>query len=96
MTASPVVLRPALASDAPALAELAALDSSRALTGEIVLAASGGGIAAAMSLETGAVIADPFVATGGLVDMLRVAARPAAPRPRRRLLTAPLLARAAV
>jgi len=96
MTASPVVLRPALASDAPALAELAALDSSRVLTGEVLLAASGGGIAAALSLDTGAVVADPFVATDGLVEMLRVAAGPAAPAPRRDLLPVPRLARAFV
>jgi hypothetical protein len=95
MTASPVVLRPALPADAPALAELAVLDSAAPLTGEVLLAVTDGEVAAAMSLQTGAVVADPFVATNGLVEMLRVAARPAAPRPRQRLsLLAPLLARA--
>ena len=41
-----------------------------------------------MSLDTGAVVADPFVPTAHLVDLLRTAARPA-PRRRARLAAAP-------
>ena len=53
------------------------------LTGEVLIAVSGGDVAAAMSLDTGAVIADPFEPTAHLVELLRTAARPA-PRQRPR------------
>jgi hypothetical protein len=87
---TPVLIRPARAADAADLADLAALDSAAPLTGEVLLAKhSGGEIAAAMSLDTGAVIADPFVPTANLVELLRTAARPA-PRRRGRLAALPL------
>jgi hypothetical protein len=87
---TPVVIRPARASDAADLAVLAALDSAAPLTGEVVLAEhSEGEVAAAMSLDTGAVIADPFVPTSQLVELLRTAARPA-PARRSRLAAVPL------
>jgi hypothetical protein len=78
---TPIVVRPARPVDAAALHRLAALDSARPLTGEILIAVSGGDVAAAMSLDTGAVIANPFEPTAHLVELLRTAARPA---PRRR------------
>ena len=78
---TPVLVRPARTIDADALRDLAALDSARTLTGDVIVAASGGEIAAAMSLDTGAVVADPFVPTTHLVELLRTAARPT---PRRR------------
>ena len=97
MTASPVVLRPAVSADASVLAELAVLDSAAPLTGDVLLAFTGGDVVAAMSLETGAVISDPFVPTTGLVEMLRGAAHRAEPQARRssrrRLSLVPLLAR---
>jgi hypothetical protein len=74
---TPILVRPARAADADALSVLAALDSARPLTGDVLLAFSGGAVAAAMSLDTGAVIADPFQPTGRLVELLRAAARPA-------------------
>ena len=74
---TPILVRPARAVDAADLADLAALDSAAPLTGEILLAVSGGEVAAAMSLDTGAVIADPFQPTAQLVELLRAAARPA-------------------
>jgi hypothetical protein len=86
---TPVLVRPARDIDAADLAKLAALDSAAPLTGEILLAVSGGEVAAAMSLDTGAVIADPFVPTANLIELLRTAARPA-PRPRSRLAALPL------
>jgi hypothetical protein len=86
---TPVLVRPARDIDAADLARLAALDSAAPLTGEILLAVSGGEVAAAMSLDTGAVIADPFVPTANLIELLRTAARPA-PRPRGRLAALPL------
>jgi hypothetical protein len=78
---TPVLVRPAQAVDADALVRLARLDSARPLTGDVLIAVSGGDIAAAMSLDTGAVVANPFEPTAHLVELLRTAARPA---PRRR------------
>jgi hypothetical protein len=77
---NPVLVRPAQPSDADALSVLAALDSARPLTGEVLMAVAGGSVAAAMSLDTGAVVADPFQPTAHLVELLRAAARPAEPR----------------
>ena len=78
---TPVLVRPAREADASDLAVLAALDSAAPLTGDVLLAVAGGEVAAAMSLDTGAVIADPFQPTAHLVELLRTAAQPA---PRRR------------
>ena len=86
---TPVLGRPARSVDAADLAGLAALDSAAPLTGEVILAVSGGDVAAAMSLDTGAVVANPFVPTTHLVELLRTAARPA-PRRRPRLSALPL------
>ena len=86
---TPVLVRPARDVDAADLAKLAKLDSAAPLTGDVLLAVSGGEVAAAMSLDTGAVVADPFVPTAHLVDLLRTAARPA-PRRRARLAALPL------
>ena len=80
---TPVLVRPARTVDADALRRLASLDSARPLTGDVLIAVSGGEVAAAMSLDTGAIIADPFQPTAHLIDLLRTAARPA-PRPRPR------------
>jgi hypothetical protein len=80
---TPIVVRPARPVDAADLRRLAALDSARPLTGEVLIAVSGGEFAAAMSVDTGAVIADPFQPTAHLVELLRTAGRPAPqPRPR--------------
>ena len=57
---TPILVRPARTVDADDLRRLAALDSARPLTGDVLLAVSGGDVAAAISLDTGAVIADPF------------------------------------
>jgi len=80
---TPVLVRPARPVDAADLRRLAALDSARPLTGEVLIAVSGGDVAAAMSLDSGAVIANPFQPTAHLVELLRTAGRPA-PRTRRR------------
>jgi hypothetical protein len=75
---TPVQIRTATSADASDLAALAALDSAARLTGEILVAEqSGGEVAAAISLDTGAVIADPFQPTAHLVELLRTAGRPA-------------------
>ena len=77
---SPLVLRPATSADSDDLERLAALDSARPLDGEVLLAAAGGEVRAALSLETGRVVADPFWPSGELVELLRAAA---GERPRR-------------
>jgi hypothetical protein len=83
---TPILVRPARDVDADGLRILAALDSARPLTGDVLIAVSGGDVAAAMSLDTGAVIADPFQPTAHLIELLRTAARqepagrPRAPR----------------
>jgi len=62
------IIRLATDHDAAALRKLAALDEARPLTGRVLIAEIAGEPAAALSLETGAVIADPFEHT----DTLRV------------------------
>jgi hypothetical protein len=81
MTSSSLVLRSATAADADALDRLAALDSARPLTGQVVVASVDGDLRAALSLETGRSVADPFHPSLELVPLLRTAA---GERPRRR------------
>jgi hypothetical protein len=81
MTSS-LVLRPATSADTPELARLAALDSARPLGGEVLVAYAGGELRAALSLETGRAIADPFWPSADLVELLHAAA---GDRPRSRL-----------
>jgi hypothetical protein len=83
-----LVVRRARSSDNDALATLAALDSSRPLTGERMIAEVDDRIVAAVSLHDGRAVADPFVPTGDVVEVLRVhtaGARSAAARGRRRM-----------
>jgi hypothetical protein len=83
---TPVLVRPARPVDAADLRRLAALDSARPLTGDVIIAVTGGDVAAALSLDSGAIIADPFQPTAHLVELLRTAGRPAPQqRPRARL-----------
>jgi len=70
-----IVIRTATASDRPALERLAELDSSESLAGEALIAERAGGAVAALSLAEGRVIADPFVATAQIVQLLRVRAQ---------------------
>lgn len=78
----PLVLRPATAADTADLYRLAALDSAEPLEGEILLAYAGGDVRAALAVESGRVVADPFYQSAELVELLRSAA---GERPRRRL-----------
>jgi hypothetical protein len=81
---APLTIRHATAADFPALERLAALDSRRIPTGELFVAEAEGRLLAATSLDTGAMVADPFEHTATVVEVLRVhasAVRPAAPRP---------------
>ena len=78
--AASLVLRPATSADTADLERLAALDSARPLTGELMLAYADGSVRAALSLETGRSVADPFYPSLELVPLLRAAA---GERPRR-------------
>jgi hypothetical protein len=59
----------------PGADRLAALDSQRPLTGPALVGEIDGRPAAAISLEDGRVVADPFQHTGQLVALLRMRAR---------------------
>jgi hypothetical protein len=82
MTA-PLILRPATSADAADLYRLAALDSAEPLEGDVLLAHAGGEVRAALAVDSGRAVADPFYPSADLVDLLRSAA---GERPRRRLL----------
>ena len=86
ITTSPsVLIRAARGSDGAALARLAALDSADAVpAGELLVAELDGTVVAARSLETGAVIADPFSRTTDVLALLEVHAALTTARPRRR------------
>jgi len=67
-----ITIRQATSADEFALRRLAALDDAPALRGEVLLAEHAGDVRAALSLENGRSIANPFAPTAKLVDMLRV------------------------
>lgn len=71
---APLVIRVAVAADAPGLRRLAHLDSARTLTGPKLLAEQSGLLVAALSLEDGVAVADPFAATADAVALLRLRA----------------------
>ncbi len=76
-----ISIRMATLADAEALVRLAALDSAAVPDGTVLLAERDGVTVAALALDTGSVIADPFLRTAELVAMLRL--RAARPAPRR-------------
>ncbi len=85
-----VAIRPASTDDRQMLEHLAGLDSARVPTGELLLGVVDGEIRAAVSIDTGDVIADPFHHTADVVALLRLrASRVRSPdtgvTPRRRL-----------
>jgi hypothetical protein len=67
-----LTIRLATPDDARALRRLAEIDSAARLTGRALLAEVDGVAAAAISLETGAAVADPFQYTADIVRMLRL------------------------
>lgn len=92
-TTDTVTIRRAGSHDGVALKLLAMLDSKPPLAGPTLVAESGGLVLAAIALEDGRVVADPFFSTADLVDLLRARAeRLDVPQtPRRRLLARRLL-----
>lgn len=93
MTTAMTIRRADLA-DLAALDRLAALDSASAPTGEVLVGEVGGELWAALEIDSGRVIADPFRPSGELVELLRVHAR-GSRRPVSRAGLARLLPRAA-
>jgi hypothetical protein len=66
-----ITIRPATKDGGTALAQLAALDSAELPTGRLIIGQADGAIRAALSVEDGRVIADPFIPTTHLVALLR-------------------------
>jgi hypothetical protein len=71
----PITIRRSTATDRTAMLELAALDSRRAPHGDALLGYVGSELRAALPLDGGAPIADPFHPTAELVDLLRLRGR---------------------
>jgi hypothetical protein len=72
--ANHITVRLADYSDARELLRLAALDSTRVPDGALVVAESGHELLAALPLEGGRPIADPFHRTAALVELLELRA----------------------
>jgi hypothetical protein len=71
-----VVIRAARGSDGPALRRLAELDSREDVpAGELLIAERDDELVAALSVDTGERIADPFRRTADVVDLLAYRAR---------------------
>jgi hypothetical protein len=78
-------IRGAVTGDAEALRRLAQLDSSQTPSGQVLVAEVDGELRAALAVDDGSVIADPFHSTAELVALLRAHAahmREAHPRVR--------------
>ena len=71
MNNTALTIRRATAADAFSLRRLAAIDSASPPTGDVLLAEMGDELWAAVSVDTGAAVADPFRPSGDLVDLLR-------------------------
>ena len=71
MNNTALTIRRATAADAFALRRLAAIDSASPPTGDVLLAEMGEELWAAVSIDTGAAVADPFRPSADLVDLLR-------------------------
>jgi hypothetical protein len=89
VTDLPITIRPAYPDDASALLRLADLDSSAVPSEPLIVAEVDGEIQVAVSMSDLGAIADPFVPTAHIVDLvrghIRQSVRP--PASRRRLLS---------
>jgi hypothetical protein len=83
MTDKALTIRPADLADLAALDRLAELDSASPPTGDVLIAEVGDELWAAVEVDSGAAIADPFRPSADLVELLRAHAEP---RPERRSL----------
>lgn len=86
MTDKTLTIRRAEVADSRALIRLAALDSASPPTGEALVAEVGGELWAAIEVDSGAAIADPFRPSGELVDLLLLHTGREAARHERRAL----------
>ena len=68
---NPITIRQSTVADARELRRLAELDSARPLSGPVLLAEHAGHAVAAVSLDGRRSIADPFLPTAEVVEMLR-------------------------
>jgi hypothetical protein len=80
-----LALRVAHTDEAPVVRRLAALDDARPLDGDVLLALVDGEAVAAVSLDDGRVVANPFLRTADTVSLLSLRAAqlsgaPASPR----------------
>jgi hypothetical protein len=80
-----VTVRALRARDVEPLRVLAALDSRHLPTGPVLVAEQDGELVAALSLDGGRAIADPFRRTTEVVALLELRARQIAPRSRHRV-----------
>jgi len=71
----PVIIRSARRADASTLARLAALDSKRPPTGDVLIAEVGGEPWAAVAIGDGHSVADPFRPSADMVPLLRLRAQ---------------------
>ncbi len=79
-----ITIRSARSDDAQALGRLAQLDSQRLPAGELVVAEVAGELVAAYAPESTRVIANPFLPTADVVEMLRLRVHGARPPLRER------------
>jgi hypothetical protein len=70
--------------EAGTLRRIAQLDDAPELAGEILVATIDADVVAALSLDDGRVVANPFVRTSDAVELLRDSATALTGRPRRR------------
>jgi len=70
-----ITIRHSTGADRKALLRLAELDEAPAPNGDALLAFVGGELLAALPLEKGGAVADPFHLTGDVIDLLRLRAR---------------------
>jgi hypothetical protein len=91
-----LTIRRAAAADEFAVRRLSALDSAFPPTGDVLLAEVDDELWAALSIDTGHAVADPFRASGDLVELLRFRAeRLSAEQPPRGRVLARVLPRPA-
>jgi hypothetical protein len=73
-TTQPVIIRGATGADHEALVRIAQRDSKLVPVGALIVAETGGELRAALEIETGRAIADPFRHTADLLGLLRARA----------------------
>ena len=74
LSASALTIRPANGDDAAVLRRLSVLDAGREPAGRVLVAEEDGQVVAALSVDDGRVVADPFEPTAAAVALLRARA----------------------